>query len=55
MVLGWVNLYADKICSVSYDRSIVEADKNGDLLLDFAPQAPAMADICRIKECVLEA
>jgi CO dehydrogenase maturation factor len=45
---------ADQICSVGYDRAVVEADKNGHLLLDISPQSEAVKDVIRIKE-ILEA
>lgn len=45
---------ADQICSVGYDRAVMEADKEGLLLLDISPQSEAVKDIMRIKE-ILEA
>jgi CO dehydrogenase maturation factor len=45
---------ADLICSVGYDRAVVDADKRGQLLLDASPQSEAVKDMIRIKE-ILEA
>jgi CO dehydrogenase maturation factor len=41
---------ADQICSIGYDRAVVEADKKGLLLLDISPQSEAVKDVIRIKE-----
>ncbi|NMB85163.1 MAG: AAA family ATPase [Methanothrix sp.] len=48
-----LNLFADQILSVGYDRSVIEADKKGALLLDNVPWASALSDILRIKKCML--
>lgn len=45
---------ADLICSIRYDRAVVDADKRGQLLLDASPQSEAVKDMIRIKE-ILEA
>jgi CO dehydrogenase maturation factor len=45
---------ADLICSVGYDRAVIEADKKGELLLDASPQSEAVKDMISIKE-ILEA
>lgn len=49
-----LNGAADQICSVGYDRAVVEADKKGLLLLDVSPGSEAVKDVIRIKE-ILEA
>jgi CO dehydrogenase maturation factor len=49
-----LNGAADLICSVGYDRAVVEADKKGLLLLDVSPQSEAVKDVIRIKD-ILEA
>jgi hypothetical protein len=36
--------------SVRYDRNVIEADKKGLLILDYAPHALVVDDIQRIKE-----
>jgi CO dehydrogenase maturation factor len=41
---------ADQMYSVRYDRNVIEADKKGLLILDYAPQASVVEDIQRIKE-----
>ena len=41
---------ADQMYSVRYDRNVIEADKNGLLILDYAPHASVVEDIQRIKE-----
>ncbi len=48
-----LNLDADQILSVGYDRAVIETDKKGALLLDNAPWASALRDILRIKKCML--
>lgn len=48
-----LNLNADQILSVGYDRAVIEADKKGALLLDNAPGASILGDILRIKKCML--
>ena len=45
---------ADQMYSVRYDRNVIEADKKGLLILDYAPRAPVVEDIQRIKEEILE-
>jgi CO dehydrogenase maturation factor len=45
---------ADQIYSVRYDRNVIEADKKGLLILDYAPQASVVEDIQRIKGEILE-
>ncbi|OPY44156.1 MAG: protochlorophyllide reductase iron-sulfur ATP-binding protein [Methanosaeta sp. PtaU1.Bin028] len=45
---------ADAICSVGYDRDVVRADKEGDLVLDRAPQAQLISDVMKLKRCMLE-
>ncbi len=45
---------ADQMYSVRYDRNVIEADKKGLLILDYAPQASVVEDIQRIKEEILE-
>lgn len=49
-----LNGAADLICSVGYDRAVVEADKKGLLLLDVSPQSEAVKGVIRIKD-ILEA
>jgi len=44
----------DQMYSVRYDRNVIEADKNGLLILDYAPHASVVEDIQRIKEEILE-
>ena len=44
---------ADQMYSVRYDRNVIEADKKGLLILDYAPQALVVEDIQRIKEEIL--
>lgn len=48
-----LNLNADQILSVGYDRAVIEADKKGALLLDDAPHASVLSDILRIKKYML--
>lgn len=45
---------AQQIMSVGYDRRVVEADKKGVLLLDYAPEARSLEDIVRIEKLMLE-
>ena len=45
---------ADQMYSVRYDRNVIDADKKGLLILDYAPQALVVEDIQRIKEEILE-
>ena len=45
---------ADQMYSVRYDRNVIEADKKGLLILDYAPQASVVEDMQRIKEEILE-
>jgi CO dehydrogenase maturation factor len=45
---------ADMVCSVSYDRDVVTADKEGILVLDGAPEARLISDVMRLKKCMLE-
>jgi CO dehydrogenase maturation factor len=40
---------ADQMYSVRYDRNVIEADKKGLLVLDYAPHALVVEDIQRIK------
>jgi len=47
-----LNLNADQILSVCYDRAVIEADKRC-IALDNAPGASALSDILRIKKCML--
>ena len=49
-----LNCNADQMYSVRYDRNVIEADKKGLLILDYAPQASVVDDIQRIKEEILE-
>ncbi|HID20554.1 MAG TPA: cobalamin biosynthesis protein CobQ [Methanophagales archaeon] len=49
-----LNYNADQMYSVRYDRNVIEADKKGLLILDYAPQASVVDDIERIKEEILE-
>ncbi|MCK4435274.1 AAA family ATPase [Candidatus Bathyarchaeota archaeon] len=49
-----LNCNADQMYSVRYDRNVIEADKKGLLILDYAPQASVVEDIQRIKEEILE-
>lgn len=44
---------ADQMYSVRYDRNVIEADKKGLLILDYAPHASVVEDIQRIKEEIL--
>ena len=48
-----LNYNADQMYSVRYDRNVIEADKKGILILDYAPQASVVEDIQRIKEEIL--
>jgi CO dehydrogenase maturation factor len=43
----------DHIIPMSYDVSVKEADKKGELVLDYAPHAPVLGDIHHIMRCVL--
>ena len=45
---------ADQMYSVRYDRNVIDADKKGLLILDYAPQALVVEDMQRIKEEILE-
>jgi CO dehydrogenase maturation factor len=45
---------ADQMYSVRYDRNVIEADRKGVLILDYAPQASVVEDIQRIKGEILE-
>ena len=45
---------ADQMYSVRYDRNVIEADKKGLLILDYAPQASVVVDIQKIKEEILK-
>ena len=45
---------ADQMYSVRYDKKVIEADKKGLLILDYAPQASVVEDIQKIKEEILE-
>ena len=49
-----LNYNADQMYSVRYDRNVIEADKEGLLILDYAPQASVVEDIQRIKGEILE-
>jgi CO dehydrogenase maturation factor len=45
-----LNCNANQMYSVRYDRNVIEADKKGLLILDYAPHALVVEDIQRIKE-----
>ena len=49
-----LNCNADQMYSVRYDRNVIEADKKGLLILDYAPQASVVVDIQKIKEEILK-
>ena len=49
-----LNCNADQMYSVRYDQRVIEADKKGFLILDYAPQASVVEDIQRIKKEILE-
>ena len=49
-----LGLNADQMYSVRCDKKVIEADKKGLLILDYAPQASVVEDIQRIKEEILE-
>ena len=44
---------AQQIMSVGYDREVVEADKKGALLLDYAPHSSSLKDIIRVEQFML--
>jgi hypothetical protein len=44
---------AQQILSVGYDREVVEADKKGALLLDYAPHSSSLKDIIRVEQFML--
>ena len=44
---------AKQMYSVRYDRNVIEADKRGLLILDYAPHTSVVEDIQRIKEEIL--
>lgn len=44
---------AQQILSVGYDREVVEADKKGALLLDYAPHSSSLRDIVRVEQFML--
>jgi CO dehydrogenase nickel-insertion accessory protein CooC1 len=44
---------AQQILSVGYDREVVEADKKGALLLDYAPHSCSLKDIIRVEQFML--
>ena len=48
-----LGLNADQMYSVRYDRNVIDADKKGLLILDYAPQASVVEDIQRIKGEIL--
>lgn len=43
----------DLVVSMGYDLAVKEADKSGELLLDYAPNAPVFQSIQLVKRCVL--
>jgi len=45
----------DQMYSVRYDKKVIEADKKGLLILDYAPHASVVEDIQSIKKEILEA
>ena len=49
-----LDLKADQIYSVGYDRAVVDADKKGLLILDHMPEAGIIKDVQRIKDAVVE-
>lgn len=50
-----LELNGSQTYSVRYDRNVIEADKEGLLLLDYAPHTSVVEDIQTIKEEILEA
>ncbi|NQE04560.1 Protochlorophyllide reductase iron-sulfur ATP-binding protein [ANME-1 cluster archaeon GoMg1] len=44
----------DQMYSVRYDKKVIEADKKGLLILDYAPHASVVEDIQSIKKEILE-
>ncbi len=52
--LKGLNVGVDDIFPVSYDRMVVEADKQCRMLADLCPDSPALRDIRVIEEAIVE-
>jgi CO dehydrogenase maturation factor len=48
-----LNCNPDQMYSVRYDREVIEADKKGLLILDYAPHASVVEDIQKLKNEIL--
>jgi CO dehydrogenase maturation factor len=52
MVLQKLNVKIDDLFPVSYDRMILEADRQSRMITDLYPESPAICDIRMIKEAI---
>jgi CO dehydrogenase maturation factor len=52
IVLNALNTGVDDVYPVSYDRMVLEADKQASTILDFYPDSPAICDIRLIKDAI---
>ncbi len=53
-ILRELDCNANQMYSVRYDRNVIEADKKGLLILDYAPHALFVEDVQKIKKEILE-
>ncbi|MFB3766074.1 MAG: AAA family ATPase [Methanotrichaceae archaeon] len=53
-VTNYIGQSEFKLYTIGFDRTVVDADKRGILLLDYAPESPAIKDISKIKDSLLE-
>ncbi|MDD1690594.1 MAG: AAA family ATPase [Methanoregula sp.] len=53
-VIQELSLIGDTAIPVRYDEQVAEADRNGQLILDTAPESPVVSDIRRIMDMVQE-
>jgi CO dehydrogenase maturation factor len=52
MILQKLNVEVDDLYPVSYDRMVLEADKQAMMIMDFYPDSPTICDIRMIKEAI---
>lgn len=51
-VIRDLNTGYENVRSISYDKKVLEADKQGSLILDYAPDSPVIADIRKVKNSI---
>lgn len=53
-VTNYIGQTAFKLYTIGFDCIVVDADKRGILLLDYAPESQVVKDIGKIKDSLLE-